>query len=175
MTNITQREKATMHNLSTTLHQGFRYHFTDFYTRVHTLAADLTEEEFWQNPFPYGNSIGHLVLHLTGNLNYYLGTQLAATGYVRDRAREFTEAQPPTKAEALQALESAVSTTIAALEMQTDADWARTYSAVGVDDVPDRFSIFLRCAVHFHHHIGHISYTKDELLNRRLGTQSQER
>jgi hypothetical protein len=36
-------------------------------------------------------SAGHLPLHLTGNLNYYIGAQIAATGYVRDRDREFTE------------------------------------------------------------------------------------
>ena len=35
----------------------------------------LSEEQFWRNPFPYGNDIGHLVLHLTGNLNYYIGAK----------------------------------------------------------------------------------------------------
>ena len=53
-------------------------------------------------PFPFGNSFGHLVLHLTGNLNYYIGTQIAGTGYVRDRDREFTETQHLPKEEVLQ-------------------------------------------------------------------------
>jgi len=63
--------------------------------RVRELAAPLTEKQFWTKPYPYGNSFGHLVLHLTGNLNYYIGAQIANTGYVRDRAREFTEPNPP--------------------------------------------------------------------------------
>lgn len=159
-----------MHDLSPTLNQGFSYYFDDFLARVQVLASDLTEDEFWHNPFPYGNSIGHLVLHLTGNLNYYIGAQLAATGYVRDREREFTDALPPTKAEALQQLASAIHIVGAVLKTQTHDDWATAYSAVGVDDVPDRFSIFLRCAIHFHHHIGHMSYTKDELLRSRGGS-----
>jgi hypothetical protein len=52
--------------------------------------------------------VGHLVLHLTGNLNYFVGAQLGHTGYVRDREREFTEATPPSKAEALAGLDAAV-------------------------------------------------------------------
>ena len=44
---------------------------TDRYTanaaRVRELAVPLTETQFWQRPFLFGNSFGHLVLHLTGN------------------------------------------------------------------------------------------------------------
>jgi hypothetical protein len=39
---------------------------------VSELAAPLSDEQFWAKPFPFGNSFGHLVLHLTGNLNYYI-------------------------------------------------------------------------------------------------------
>lgn len=156
-----------MHDLSPTLNQSFAYYFDDFLERVQTLSADLSEAEFWGNPFPYGNSIGHLVLHLTGNLNYYIGTQLADTDYVRDREREFNEAQPPSKVATLHALADAIYTVKQVLTSQTHDDWAAAYSAAGVDDVHDRFSIFLRCAVHFHHHIGHMSYTKDEWRRQR--------
>lgn len=156
-----------MQDLSPTLSQGFAYYFDDFLERVQTLAADLSEAEFWGNPFPYGNSIGHLVLHLTGNLNYYIGAQLAGSGYVRDREREFSEAQPPSKADTLAALANTIQTVKTVLASQQHDDWATAYQAVGVDDVPDRFSIFLRCAIHFHHHIGHMSYTKDEWLRQR--------
>ena len=158
-----------MTNLSPTISNAFSYYFQDFLERVQTLSADLSETEFWTNPYPYGNSIGHLVLHIMGNLNYYIGAQLAATGYVRDRDREFTESAPPTKAQTLQDLATTISTVIATLEKQQDGDWATAYIAAGVDDVPDRFSMFLRAAVHFHHHIGHMSYVRDEHLRRRAG------
>jgi uncharacterized damage-inducible protein DinB len=77
---------------------------------VRALAEPLGEEEFWKKPLDPGNSVGHLVLHLTGNLNHFVGGQLGGTGYVRDREREFTEAQPPPKAEALAGLDAAVAT-----------------------------------------------------------------
>jgi uncharacterized damage-inducible protein DinB len=78
--------------------------------QVRTLAEPLSEPEFWTKPIDPGNSVGHLVLHLTGNLNHFVGAQLGGSGYVRDREREFTETQPPSKAEALQKLDEAVAT-----------------------------------------------------------------
>ena len=72
-------------------------------------AADpLTEEQFWKKPLDNSNSVGHLVLHLTGNLSHFVGAQLGKTGYVRDREREFTESTPPSKAQALAGLDDAV-------------------------------------------------------------------
>jgi uncharacterized damage-inducible protein DinB len=78
--------------------------------QVRSLAEPLSDTEFWTKPLQPSNSIGHLVLHLTGNLSYFVGAQLGGTGYVRDREREFTEAQPPSKAEVLARLDAAVAT-----------------------------------------------------------------
>jgi len=77
---------------------------------VQELAAPLSEEQFWRKPIDPGNSFGHLVLHLTGNLSHFAGARLGGSGYVRDREREFTETQVPTKAEALARLDEAVAT-----------------------------------------------------------------
>jgi uncharacterized damage-inducible protein DinB len=77
---------------------------------IRELAGPLSEQQFWAKPLDPGNSVGHLVLHLTGNLNHFVGARLGGTGYVRDREREFTEAQVPAKAEALARLDEAVAT-----------------------------------------------------------------
>ena len=77
---------------------------------VRELAAPLDERQFWAKPLEPGNSFGHLVLHLTGNLNWFVGAQLGGTGYVRDREREFADAHPPAKVEALAKLDEAVAT-----------------------------------------------------------------
>ena len=44
--------------------------------KVHELVEPLSSEQIWQPPFPYGNSIGNLIPHLTGNLNYYIGARV---------------------------------------------------------------------------------------------------
>lgn len=72
------------------------------------LAEPLTEEQFWKKPVEPGNSFGHLVLHLTGNLKHFAGARLGNTGYQRDREREFSEVQVPSKQEALAKLDEAV-------------------------------------------------------------------
>jgi len=136
--------------------------FRDYRARVHRLAEGLSDAQFWARPYPYGNSIGHLTLHLTGNLNYYIGREMAGTDYVRDRDREFHDPAPPPKAEALSRLDEAVELVIATLERQTAADWSAPFAASGADDLHDRFSMFLRAAAHFHHHAGQMIYLAKE-------------
>jgi len=65
------------------------------------VAHGLAEPELWRKPLEPGNSVGHLILHLTGNLNHFVGAQLGKTGYVREREREFTDSAPPARAKLL--------------------------------------------------------------------------
>ena len=129
--------------------------------RIQELAEARSEDEFWKKPFPFGNSFGHLVLHLTGNLSYYIGAQIANTGYVRDRPREFAEAAPPSKAEALQRFDDAVATAARTLRQQTPEDWSTEYSAVGTN-ATQRLAIFLVCDSHMQHHIGQMIYLVEQ-------------
>src|ERR1035441_444877 len=133
--------------------------------RVRALAEPLTERQFWQKPFPYGNSFGHLVLHLTGNLNYYIGAQIAGTGYVRDRPLEFSETTRPSKTEVLEKFDQAMEMVLGAISSETSEDWSKEYTAVGVD-ARDRFAVVLLCVTHLHHHIGQMMYLGFELKRR---------
>lgn len=131
--------------------------FTANATRVQELAAPLSNEQFWKKPLPFGNSFGHLVLHLTGNLNYYIGAQIAQTGYVRERPREFSEANPPSKEKALEHLDEAVAMVMATIRAQHPEDWGAAYSAVGTP-ASNRLAMVVRCAAHMQHHIGQMVY-----------------
>lgn len=153
-----------MEDLSTTISNGLAAHYEDLLQRVHKWAEPLSEEEFWKKPFPYGNSFGHLVLHLTGNLSYYIGTEIAQTGYIRHRDLEFTNENPPSKAEALSKLDAAVAMVVATLKSQTAEDWSKSYTATGDAGAGNRFNILLRCATHFLLHVGQMIYLNRELL-----------
>src|ERR1700734_4125655 len=122
-----------MSNLASTLGSVLIDRYTQNSARVRELAAPLTSEQFWAKPFAFGNSFGHLVLHLTGNLNYYIGARIAGTGYVRDRPVEFSEAARPSKAEVLRKFDQAIETVMVAIQSQSPEDWAKEYSAVGSD------------------------------------------
>ena len=97
-----------MTDLDRTIAASLAARYTKLAGVVDELAAPLSDEQFWVKPFPFGNSFGHLVLHLTGNLNYYIGAQIAATGYVRDRPLEFSDATRQSKATVLKNFDRAI-------------------------------------------------------------------
>lgn len=152
-----------MPTLEATVAAGFSRRYAELAERVRELAAPLTEEQFWRKPYPYGNSFGHLVLHLTGNLSYYIGAEIGSTGYVRDREREFTETQRPPKPEVMRRFEAAVEVVQKTIGSQAAGDWSRSYSALREEDAVDRFGIYLRCATHLHLHIGQMIFLSYEL------------
>jgi hypothetical protein len=147
------------------LHSTVVLILTDCYTknaaRVRELAGPLTDAQFCHKPFPYGNSFGHLVLHLTGNLNYYIGAQIAKTGYIRDRPREFSDPNPPAKDEALKRFDEAVALVLATVHAQSAEDWSTQYSSMGATAL-NRLDMVSQCATHMQHHIGQMIYLNYE-------------
>src|SRR3981189_1665756 len=97
-----------MENLAEVIAEDLAAYYEMVREQVHKWADPLTNDQLWQKPYPYGNSVGHLILHLTGNLNYYIGARVAETGYVRDRNREFTEPKPIPKEEVFAAFDRTI-------------------------------------------------------------------
>jgi Protein of unknown function (DUF1572) len=159
-----------MTDLCTTVNSALASYFEKVAAKLHKWVDPLSHEQFWRNPFPYGNDIGHIVLHLTGNLNYYIGAQIAKTGYVRNRDREFTEADRPAKAEVLREFDRVISLVAATIRKQSPEDWPSPYTAERSDS-HDRFAIVLDCAAHADHHVGQIINLSRE-LTREAGTRA---
>lgn len=152
-----------MSQLSESLREAFASEYRNRAADLHKWVDALTEEQFWRNPFSYGNSVGHLVLHLTGNLSYYIGARIAQTGYIRNRDLEFTESRKPPKADVLRNFDETMAMVIATIEKQTESDWPAHYTAEREPSAKDRITLFLRCATHLYHHIGQIIYLSREL------------
>src|SRR5215471_9248744 len=146
-----------MHDLKESVATALAGRYTKLAGVVRELAAPLTNDQFWSKPFAFGNSFGHLVLHLTGNLNHYIGSAIAETGYVRDRPREFTDSKPPSKDEVLKRFDETIEMVLRTIRAQSADDWSKPYSAAGAD-AKDRFEMVLQCATHFDHHVGQLLY-----------------
>ena len=157
-----------MPDLSATAGNEFANYYEKVRADLHEWVDPLTQEQFWKNPYSYGNSVGHLVLHLTGNLSYYIGARVAENGYVRNRDREFTEPEKLDKQKVLQAFDRTIDMVVATVRAQTPGDWLAAYSAEREPEAKSRFAIFLRCAAHAYHHVGQIIY-----LSRELARQSE--
>lgn len=128
---------------------------------IHELVAPLSTEQLWKRPFSHGNSIGHLLLHLTGNMNHYIGACVAGTGYVRNRALEFSDASQRPKEEVLAEFDRAIAMVIATIRKQGPEDWTAPYSA----ETPskNRHAVIHRMAAHAQHHAGQIIYLAREV------------
>jgi len=149
--------------VSETVASGLSAYYEFVAVELHKWVDSLSNEQFWRKPYPYGNSVGHLVLHLTGNLSYYIGARIAETGYLRDRDREFTEKQPPPKEETLREFDRTIAMVTATIRRQQAEDWGKAYAAEREPEAADRFHIFVRCAGHAYHHVGQIIYLSREL------------
>jgi hypothetical protein len=131
-------------------------YFKHMATRVENAVRSVPGDRLWTKPFPFGNSIGHLVLHLTGNLNHYVGATIAGTGSVREREKEFTAADHPDAEAVLARFHEAVSLVVGTLGSQDDASFVTSVQ----DNLPikTRLGLFVVCAAHMNNHIGQMSY-----------------
>lgn len=152
-----------MMDLAATISSDLASYYEFVAAQVHKWVDPLTQEQFWRNPYTYGNSVGHLVLHLTGNLNYYIGARVAQTGYIRDRDREFTELRRLEKSTVLEDFDKAIAMVTSTIRNQESADWLKPYTAEREPGAAERFMIFLRCAGHAYHHAGQIIFLSKEL------------
>jgi uncharacterized damage-inducible protein DinB len=143
--------------LATLVAEDLATYFEYLGGRIDRLAGLLTEEQLWAKPFAFGNSVGRIVVHLTGSLNHYIGAKVAGTGYVRDRPAEFADVTHPTGEEARRALRDVVAMVARVLREQDEAGFRTPVGDCG-DPVKDRFGLFLVCAGHVSNHVGQIVY-----------------
>ncbi|MCH7535627.1 MAG: DinB family protein [Bacteroidetes bacterium] len=121
------------------------------------LTAYNNADVIWMKEQQVNNTAGNLCLHLTGNLQHFIGTTLGNTGYVRNRENEFNLEHADLeelKAE-INAAKIAVSDTLSGLS-QVDLDSTYPADVFGFEMTTEYFLIHLHG--HLNYHIGQISY-----------------
>src|SRR5262245_26216236 len=69
-----------------------RYHFVDdFLPKIERCVTLLTDEQIWWRPNEASNSIGNLMLHLSGNARQWIVSGLGAVSDARNRDAEFAQ------------------------------------------------------------------------------------
>ena len=82
--------------------ETIRKRITMIYTeQIFACVEVLCEELFWWRPNESSNSIGNLLLHLSGSLRHYLSRTVGGIRYERDRAAEFRSREHLAKEEVL--------------------------------------------------------------------------
>jgi len=157
-----------MPHLSSTVADEFVRYLEHLAGRVEKAVRSIPREKVYSKPFPFGNSIGHLVLHLAGNLNHYIGAGIATTGYVRDRPKEFTDPNPPPPEQALQRFRDAVAMVAKTIRGLDDAQW-QAPNEKKEHPITTHFGLVLVCISHINNHIGQMAY-----LVKQLGYSTDE-
>ena len=147
----------TNDQLSSAIQEQLAAYFEHLAARIGRYARSLPPDKLWVKPLPFGNSVGHLIVHLTGSLNHFIGAGIAGTGYIRNRPAEFSDATGRNSDELLAAFNDTIKIVLQALRSQGSIG-LMTPVTFGETPVQNRFGMFLVCAARISNHIGQMAY-----------------
>ena len=138
------------------LDESRRYLTADYLPKIRTAVEQMSEEDVWWKPNPASNSIGNLLLHLSGNLGQWVVASLGDRPDRRQRDLEFDPTEQPPREELLARLESAVNNADQVIAALTADDLERRHR-IQAREVSG-FEAVYHAVEHFSMHTGQILY-----------------
>ena len=135
--------------------------------RIEICLKAVTEDEVWQKPGSLAASIGHLLLHLNGNVTQYILSGLGGAPDRRDRDLEFTTGEPKSRAELWKTIRSTVEEACRVIEKTGEKELLGTRKVQGFDYTG--MGIIVHVVEHFSYHVGQVSYRVKTLKDVDLG------
>jgi|SRR3990172_7606991 len=134
--------------------------------RIEKCLNVLTEEEVWQKPNKSSNSIGNLILHLSGNITQYIISSLGHKPDNRKRDEEFSARGGFTKHDLLEKITSTVKQAVKVIRKTNDEELERVrkvqmYSISGI-------ACIVHVTEHFSYHTGQIVFWTKMLKDKDL-------
>src|SRR5262245_63059725 len=77
--------------------------------QVRSAVETLKDEQLWWRPNEHANSVGNLVLHVSGSMRFYLSRGVGGFEYDRNRPAEFAERGPIPREQLLATFDEAIS------------------------------------------------------------------
>lgn len=128
---------------------------------IATLERELDlypdDRSVWKEPPGLPNPAGTLFLHLAGSLQHFFGAVLGKSGYVRDRAAEFSKRDVP-RSELKQALSRARQAVRAGFANLTEDRLEEVFPARFADAEFSTRLTLLQFLSHLAYHLGQIDY-----------------
>ncbi len=127
-----------------------------YWPRVERCVSELTEEEVWWRQHETNNSVGNLILHLTGNLKQFVLSGVGGKKDTRNKEMEFSERKGISKQDLISGLKHAL---LDADDTFSRLDAARLLETTTVQDRERPiFEILAVVVEHFALHCGQIIY-----------------
>lgn len=115
------------------------------------------EGQIWHIQKGIANSAGNLCLHLIGNLNAYIGAEFGKTGYIRNRALEFSQKDIP-RAELVHKIEETIIVVNTALNSLSEEQLKMDFPILVFDTKTSTEFMLLHLTTHLAYHLGQINY-----------------
>jgi uncharacterized damage-inducible protein DinB len=120
-------------------------------------------DELWRRPNQHSNSIGNLVLHLTGNVRQWIMAGVGGEPFERDRPGEFAERGPLPTDQIVGELEGAVRRALEIISA-LDARALAVHRSIRDYEVTTQAAVF-HVVEHFSLHTGQIVYATKVFRN----------
>lgn len=128
----------------------------DFSQQIRECLTALTQEQIWWRPNEGANSVGNLVLHLTGSTRFYVLECLTGESTNRNRPQEFAERTEIPKDKLIQLLDQLIGEIDSTLSAMQPEDMTRTTDRTGKESTYAQ--IVIHVLGHFAAHTGQILY-----------------
>ncbi|HKQ73316.1 MAG TPA: DinB family protein [Blastocatellia bacterium] len=156
-------ESLTSSSLMFLRHARFRL-IEDYFVKIASAIEALNDEQVWRRPNESSNSVGNLLLHLSGNVRQWIVTGVGGAEDTRDRASEFAARDSVSKGELIELVKTTLD--------QADAILAKIEDecAVAKSDAPLQrvcnpqayetsvFDAIFHVVEHFSYHTGQIIF-----------------
>ena len=154
--------------IASLLRQQFNHRiYTESIPRIVKVLGILTPEQVWYAPNSHANSIGHLILHLCGNVTQWIGSGVGERADDRQRDLEFTTTILYSHSELEERLWHLQPITDKALANLKDADLSTIKNVQGFEE--NILSIIVHVVEHFSYHTGQIAIIAKYLADQDLG------
>ena len=144
-------------------------YLAEYLAKIHHAASQLDEKQLWWRPAQGTNSVGNLLLHLSGNLTFWIGQGLGDVPYARDRAGEFSATGGLPKEVLLQDLARVVGDCERILEKEDEGSLSQTATLQGYET--DRLGIIFHAVEHMAYHTGQILWAVKQALGDEHGIE----
>ena len=135
--------------------------------RIGICLSKLNEEEVWRRPNPASNTIGNLIIHLSGNISQYILSALGGEEDRRQRSREFSDASGTDSGILLEGHGRIVGRAVEIIGEISEEDALKLRIVQGFS--MDGISIIMHVVEHYSYHTGQIAYATKLMKSADLG------
>jgi len=148
---------VTIVNVTMIIETLKKLYLRDLDRLMQEISLYKNEENIWLTSAGISNSAGNLCLHLIGNLNTYIGAQYGNTGYIRNRAEEFSLKNIP-RAVLLKKIKATMQVIDRSLNNVSENDLEAEYPLLVLEEKTTTEYFLIHLATHLTYHLGQISY-----------------